>query len=183
MSKKITIDKLNTSVGEIPCRVIEVSRRGDIPVAYYVTYDGAMKDFGFEEDDEVDNLFCYYADYDDFYKMDDESFAKMVIDNAYDGKLGDAEKAVPMEGVFIVMNTTSCTPEITGVYPTLRSALDNMIYHCDFYKPYGTGRIYYLKWGLTRMHMELVRDLTAEFESDPVALKEAAKGCYTYRPK
>jgi hypothetical protein len=115
--------------------------------------------------------------------MDDKTFAEMVIDKAYDGKLGNAYDAIPMEGVFVVMNSTSSTPEITGVYPTLRSALDNMMYHCDFYKPYCTGRIYYLKWGLTRMHMELVRDLTAEFESDPVALKEAAKGCYTYRPK
>ena len=93
MSEKITIDKLNTSVGEIPCRVIEVSRRGDIPVAYHVTYDGAMQDFGFEEGDEVDNQFCYYADRDDFYKMDDKTFAKMVIDQAYDGELGDAEEA------------------------------------------------------------------------------------------
>lgn len=93
MSKEITIGKLNTSVGEIPCRVIEVSRRGDIPLAYYVTYDGAMQDFGFEEGDEVDDLFCYYADRDDFYTMDDKTFAKMVIDEAYDGELGDAEDA------------------------------------------------------------------------------------------
>jgi hypothetical protein len=192
MGKEITIDKLGTSVGDIPCRVIEVNRKGDIPVGYYVTYDGAMEDFGFEEGDKVDDLFFYYADYDDFYKMDDKTFAKMVIDQAYGGELDDdddddddddAEKAVPMEGVFIVMNSTATTPEITGVYPTLRSALDNMIYHCDFYKPHGTGRIYYLKWGKTSMRMQLVRDLTAEFESDPVAVKEAAKGCYTYRPK
>lgn len=180
---KITIDKLNTSVGVIPCRVIEVSRRGDTPVAYHVTYDGAMQDFGFEEGDDIDDLFCYYADRDDFYKMDDKAFAKMVIEQAYDGELGDAEDAAPMEGVFVVMNTTSNSVEITGVYPTMQSALDNMVHHCDFYKPHGTGRIYYLQWGMTNMRMRLVRDLTAEFESDPVALKDAEKGCYTYRPK